>query len=250
MIHDSDFDGIEFKHHESDTIELKQSINNNGFNKYRETLCAFLNTKGGHLIFGIKNDLTIVGVSLQNTQIDKFVCMFDQIISGGLIMCWNVLDPNRVISKISPDSIKTKIIVNSQNKKFIIVTAEPSRYTKYKLTDGSIFYRLNASNYYEKTEQIYKYSDLCLAVKQAEHKVNVINCENIAMFQKILQEKEEEIAKSKVDLEAANNLIMDYQTYLIKPLVNKLDDTLSSKDDQSIVLKVYSYMCGFLFDVS
>jgi predicted HTH transcriptional regulator len=44
---------------EGSEIEYKKSFHINQYAKYRETICAFLNTSGGHIIYGIENDCTI-----------------------------------------------------------------------------------------------------------------------------------------------------------------------------------------------
>lgn len=235
MISDNDFEGSTFRHRESDLIELKEAINLKS-NKYKETICAFLNSnKGGYLIFGIKNNLDIIGLRINDNTIDEFICIIDQIISNGLIMCWNILDHERKITKIAVNTIKTKVVINSRNKKFLIISVSPDVNTKYQLRDGSIFYRLNASNYYDKTEQIYKYSELCNAVKEAEKKVYVINSKNIEWFQKSLKDKDDEINKLKEQL--ANN-----EMYLINPLKSKLNEVMDN-EQQSFI----DYLCSFFF---
>ena len=54
---------------ESETVEFKLSFNKTVI----ETLVAFSNTKGGKVIIGVKNDKTIVGVTISEETVQKWV---------------------------------------------------------------------------------------------------------------------------------------------------------------------------------
>jgi len=49
---------------ESSTIEFKSNFLTENYPAYRKTMCAFLNTNGGHLIFGINDDGIVHGMQL------------------------------------------------------------------------------------------------------------------------------------------------------------------------------------------
>ena len=54
---------------ETETVEFKQSFNKTVI----ETLVAFSNTKGGKVLLGVKNDKTIVGVSITEETVQKWI---------------------------------------------------------------------------------------------------------------------------------------------------------------------------------
>jgi predicted HTH transcriptional regulator len=81
-ITENDFNGLKFSYTENDIFEFKESVVAKSFTKYLETICGFLNTKGGYLIFGIKDNLDLVGLKLPNDSIDQFILRIDNIISG------------------------------------------------------------------------------------------------------------------------------------------------------------------------
>jgi len=62
-----------YPHPESVQLEFKKSYHINQLDKYRETVCAFLNTAGGHIIFGITNDCVIIGNYLNQKEIDSIM---------------------------------------------------------------------------------------------------------------------------------------------------------------------------------
>jgi predicted HTH transcriptional regulator len=236
MLSNQDFDHPKFPHSENDVIELKESINFNHLSKYRETLCAFLNTSGGHLIFGIKDNLDVVGIRIHDKDLDEFICITDQIISDGLIVCCYIDNQDNFV-KISCDALKTKIIVNSKNKRFFVITTNPSPNTEYQLKCGSIFRRLNASNYHVKNEKMYKQSELNGVVKKMEYKLRTLHNQNTTSMKKTLQDKDDEIEKLKTEL-------YNYEQYLVNPLMNKLNDNLS-KDDCHILDTICEYLYDF-----
>lgn len=251
MLSDIDFDDTnkKFPHSESETIELKESINFKLLEKYRETLCGFLNGMGGNLIFGIKNNLDIVGIKTNNNDLDKFICDTDMIVSNGLILCRDITKEDKVMTNISPNSIKVKTLINTSQQKFVIITAtrEPDPNVEYQMKCGKIIRRLNASNYYVKNERFYKEHELNMAVGKLETKLRTLHNENVQIIKKTLQEKDDEIKKLndenerlktqlseikklndenerlKTQLSEANNNVTDYEQYLINPLMDKLN---------------------------
>lgn len=62
------------KNGETDTVEFKTIANEEGIlgNSFWETVCAFLNTKGGNVFIGVEDDKSIIGVKEKNIRIIKF----------------------------------------------------------------------------------------------------------------------------------------------------------------------------------
>lgn len=215
MIDITDFNGDKFKHCESDEVELKESVNIGLFDKYKETICAFLNNNGGHLIFGVKDNLDIVGLR-GNIELDKFICRIDAIISGGLIVCYDEDSNNKNIVNILPDAIKTKIIVNSIGKKFLMIIVKREDGMEYQLNNGKIFHRLNASNYNIKNDKLYTQSQLNESVRVVEKHMR-------QMYKKNIGEKDREIFQLKKELENMRNDMDENEKYLVKPLIEKVN---------------------------
>ena len=177
---DADFNDIAFKYAENDIFEYKENINILTFNKYIETICAFLNTNGGYLIFGIKDNLDLIGITNNQKDIDKFICMIDQIISNSMIL----QTKDNIITNLSSKNIKARLLINNYNKKFIIIKVENDIDTKYQLQSGLMCHRLNASIYYEKNEKIYKQYEIDNITKLLTEKYIKENSKNIEIFKK------------------------------------------------------------------
>ena len=69
---------------ESDTVEFKESFNWSGRAKYARTIAALANHKGGYILFGVKNDGTVVGMkdnsfsTLDQSKITQFLNAYFQ----------------------------------------------------------------------------------------------------------------------------------------------------------------------------
>jgi len=200
-----------FPHIESNKLEFKESFVDKGFDKYLQTICGFLNSGGGNLIFGIKDNLDLIGLNYNNKFIDKILLRIDSIISEKQIIGIDTI--TNLFVPIDLLNIKTKQIVNKFNKNFIIVEVLPKQNIKYQLAGGMIFYRLGASNYFEKNERIYKQSDFESACKNIQQKAEQDNKLNIELFHKAIDEKNIhiEILNKKIeDIENTNIINQEY----------------------------------------
>ncbi len=257
MLSNKDFEGTKFIHPESDKLELKESFVDKAFDKYLQTICGFLNSGGGCLIFGIKDNLDLVGLNLKNKSIDKMILRIDAIIREREIVginidsdidslnidslnidsdidsnIGNIFEPNEFVL-LDSSNIKTRQVITSSNKNFLIIEVIPKSNTKYQIRGGMIFYRLGASNYFEKTEKIYKQKDFENACKQIEQKANIENKSNIKLFQKTLDDKNKQIEElnNKVNkLEETNSV---HQTY-IENIIAKTVPNVVSKQSTNI----------------
>jgi predicted HTH transcriptional regulator len=223
-----DFESPTFKEFENNCFEFKENIHlPQGYSKYLETLCGFLNTRGGYLIFGINDSGALVGIQNDLKEIDRFVCKIDGIVSDGHIMRRN-MDTGEV-SYLSSENIHPTRYRNSSGKIFVVVEAKPSASStfrfKYQLVNGRVFYRLGASNYFEKTERVYKQSDYESQLRNMESNFNQENLNNISLFEKTLQEKEEKLSLLSSELQQTKQLNDVYQTHL-NQAVNVSNDRL------------------------
>ena len=108
---------------ETETVEFKQSFNKTVI----ETLVAFSNTKGGKVLLGVKNDKTIVGVSITEETVQKWINEIKQNtepaiipdvetiqVSGKKIIALNIVE-----FPVKPVSFKDKYykrVLNSNHK--------------------------------------------------------------------------------------------------------------------------------------
>lgn len=139
---------------ESDVLEYKEQLHNYCFHKYLETICAFMNGNGhgGYLIFGIKDNLTMPGLNT-NKSYDNMILKFDSIIHQQLIYGIDEDDNNIAIKN---SNINIQFVTNKQTKMFLVIEiTNMNQRILYQLRDGSIFYRLSASNYFNRKEILY-----------------------------------------------------------------------------------------------
>lgn len=123
------------------SVEFKTSKNRFNKNAF-ETICAFLNRQGGHLLLGIEDDGTVSGVDDDAVQ-----GMLNSIVT-------NANNPQ----KLSPPYYLSPDIVELNNKKVIVVYVPES--SQVHNTAGKIFDRnedgdFDISNQPEQVTQLY-----------------------------------------------------------------------------------------------
>lgn len=146
----------EFPYLEGTCMEYKKSIKDKF--KIEATLCAFLNTEGGHLICGIFDDRKINWLDIKEKEIDYFLAKIDSLTSNRVIRLSNG-DP------LNHDAIKARVVKNKENKYIIILTANriPGNVYTYQ---GNIIYRLNVSNFYSTSVPSYTVAEVSLIKQQ------------------------------------------------------------------------------------
>ncbi len=121
-------------------LEFKRGFNSCPQDKIIATLCALLNSGGGYLVVGVEDGTrTIVGFTADKIM-DFFLLAIDNIYHIGLIKNMNGLP-------LSVNTIKTSIVPAYNDKNVYVITTVPEDGAKYCLKDGSVWYRLAASNY-------------------------------------------------------------------------------------------------------
>lgn len=128
---------------ESSTMEFKEGIVSCPNEKIHATVCGFLNNKGGHLVFGVTDAGQIKGLRGSTKDIDAQLLRLDNMYHLRMITLENG-DP------IPAGTIQTAVVTATSGgveKRIIVVTAKPEAGKRYKLRDGSMWYRLSASNY-------------------------------------------------------------------------------------------------------
>jgi hypothetical protein len=173
------------------------------------------------LIFGVKDNLELIGLNNLNNSInsiDKYILRIDSIISAKQIVGIDI-ETNEFI-EINSLNIKTKQIVNGLNKNFLIIGVTPNPNIKYQLLSGTIYYRLGASNYFEKNEKIYKQSDFESACKNIQQKAEKYNKTNIELFNNTLKEKNKDIDLLNIKINKIEETNLLFQEY-IKNIIEK-----------------------------
>lgn len=244
MISNSDFNGKKFPHTESDKFEFKESISTKSFDKYIQTICGFLNTGGGNLVFGIKDNLNLLGLnSTKQKELDNFILRFDSIINEKQIVglkCVNnqiedIIDGECETNKtdktdkfnteqvicLSSSNIKINQVKSNSGKIFLWIEVIPEPDIKYQLANGMVYHRLGASNYFEKTERIYKQNDFESACKQIQKNAELENKSNIELFQQTLKEKNKHIELLNKKIQQVEETNQTYEKYLANTIKNQ-----------------------------
>jgi len=121
--------------------------------KLHETICALLNSKGGYIVIGVRDDGFISGVDRK--VVDFMSLMVDDIHHRRIIIRNND-------TPLLFHNIKAEPIIFS-NKTLVKIVVQPDEGELYRLKSGDIFIRLSASNYHLST------FDGCLSKSEAEN---------------------------------------------------------------------------------
>jgi len=204
-----DFNDEKFKYSESNWLEFKESINSCPKVKIIETVCAFLNTGGGYIVIGINDKEKLVGIKSKPKDIDLFKLSIDNHISSNSIIYQNdevILEKYLLITDI----------VNKNKLKFILIKVTPQDNHNYKLMNGSIIHRLNASNRKIKSTKLMTESSFLSSIEINQQ--NIIN-----KYNKLVQELNSEIKDLKIKeqnykkkITLLNNSIESYSETFLK----------------------------------
>jgi len=126
-----------YPYSEGTQLEFKKSFHINQHNKYRETICAFLNTNSGIIIYGIDDNCQILGCYLTDKEKDDILLFVDNI--------HNILKTSAG-DNINPDSIKVIFEKIAKNLYIIMIKCYKFDNIKYQFINGDSWIRMNASN--------------------------------------------------------------------------------------------------------
>ncbi len=123
------------------------------------TICGILNSGGGYLVIGVEDETRrIVGIKTDKSM-DNFLLMLDTIYHHNHI---KKLDG----TPIPLDTIKSGNVQAADNKELLVVTINAESNEKYTVKDGSIWYRLAASNFKQtKLPTIYSEKELDVIIQ-------------------------------------------------------------------------------------
>jgi hypothetical protein len=108
--------------------------------KIYATLCGILNSGGGYLVIGVEDETRFIRGIKTDKSMDHFLIALDNIYHHGHI---RGTDGNVVpLGTITSGTVQA-----AEGKELLVVTCTPNAGEKYSVKDGSIWYRLAASNF-------------------------------------------------------------------------------------------------------
>lgn len=161
MISHAEFiETLETKNHmpwlEGRMLEYKVSLKSCAFSKVVETVCAFLNTEGGRMVFGVEDtSLQIKGISNDSKVVDCFINEVDGILQNASIISEVTKKPPR------PQQLLCDRVVCKNGKYVVVITVTTHQEHKEYITKtGAKIFRLNASNYNETSKNHYTQAEV------------------------------------------------------------------------------------------
>lgn len=144
---------------EGTNLEFKIGFNSSMAEKIIATICGILNSGGGYLVIGVEDETRrIVGIK-SDKSMDNFLLMLDTIYHHNHI---KKLDG----TPIPLGTIKSGTVQAANNKEVLVVTINAEPNEKYIIKDGSIWYRLAASNFKQtKLPTIYSEKELDVIIQ-------------------------------------------------------------------------------------
>jgi predicted HTH transcriptional regulator len=135
--------------------------------KVLPTICAFLNSDGGYMIFGIEDTtLKMMGVNITLKEIDNFILsVIDRIYHEMKIIRQDNKQPLNV-HNILQETVRLK-----NGKYILIIKVVPEAGVHYQLHDGLVYHRLNASNMKIRNERIYTELEVDNIVNQYKRRI-------------------------------------------------------------------------------
>jgi len=118
-------------------LEFKKSFHINQHYKYRETICAFLNTQGGIIIYGIDDNCQILGCYLTDKEKDDVLLFVDNL--------HNILKTTAG-NNINSESIKVDFEKIAKNLYIVMIKCYKFDDIKSQFINGDSWIRMNASN--------------------------------------------------------------------------------------------------------
>jgi predicted HTH transcriptional regulator len=184
---------------EGTNLEFKIGFNSSMAEKIIATLCGILNSGGGYLVIGVEDETRrIVGIKTDKSM-DNFLLMLDSIYHHHHL---KKLDG----TPIPLGTIKSGTVQAANNKELLVVTVTSEPGEKYTVKDGSIWYRLAASNFKQTTlPNIYSEKELDVIINKKLAAQSTILYQQFEIEKKQLNQKyqsERDRLKSKFkDLE-------------------------------------------------
>jgi predicted HTH transcriptional regulator len=181
-----------FPHPEGTQLEFKKTFHTNQLEKYRQTICALLNTNGGHIIYGISNDCSITGCNIKQTEIDNILLFVDS-----LYEILKKSDGNH----IEQNTLKVRIDEIAKNIYIIIISCYREGKYIYQFLSGESWTRINASNRKCNLSKLHSIQDIITIKSKLETHFNIKLNHTVIEIANIMNKKnniEQEINKKDI----------------------------------------------------
>jgi predicted HTH transcriptional regulator len=224
---------------EANNLEFKSGFYAAEENKIIATICGILNIGGGYLIIGVEDTKrNIVGIKTDK-HMDKFLLMIDSIYHNNKIKKTDT-------TSIEISTITSNIISCANNKQILVIAMKSELNKTYCINNGSIWYRLLASNYRKTSiERIYSQNEIQDMVeknKQLQSECDKLKIKFMELekdFNNIIgAAKEHEILANKYQQKFNEFESMLYNNILLQKI--ETENVLSSKSKSWL-----DYICCF-----
>jgi predicted HTH transcriptional regulator len=129
---------------EGTNLEFKIGFNSSMSGKIIATICGILNSGGGYLVIGVEDETRrIVGIK-NDKSMDYFLLMLDSIYHHHHI---KKIDG----TPVPLGTVKSGTVQAANDKEVMVITITAEKGEKYSVKDGTVWYRLAASNYKQTT---------------------------------------------------------------------------------------------------
>lgn len=211
---------------ESRTLEFKQTTEV-PFTKLLPTICAFLNVGGGRIVFGVKDDLSIVGIKTTDKRFDTFLLLIDTILHTSLI--------TTIEGKaLHPDSLLVQCVPCWNGCCLVVLTIESEMGKTYQLKDGSRYHRLNASNFFVSGSTLYTETDVSHRVESTKQYIH-------EQYRILMKQLEKQVRSTQTKLAELQRENEETLSLLHSKIIQEKEDVLVKK------FGFLHYMtCGFV----
>lgn len=154
--------GDRFPNPEGQQFEFKETWGACTTSKMHETICSFLNSAGGYLMYGIQDSGKILGIS--RDEADKILLRADDIFHTSKIL--NIVSGKPPPAHTIRGSLQ-RLCTTLNNRPHpterflaILTVTNPDHNQTYRMTNGDIMIRLSASNFRSKSTTLSTFEEL------------------------------------------------------------------------------------------
>jgi len=184
-------------------------------NKLYETICAMLNHAGGHIVIGIQDDLSIIGIKIDK-QLDRFLLSIDNIFHQKTIITSDLkfLDKSQI----------THSVKKLNNKDVLAIKIVRKEGESYQFRNGYRYDRLGASNLKKVVPMFYS-DDTVTQMLNNLKKIHVEESVLLqAQFKKLEKEKEVILDKKESTLKQAKQSLDKVTELLFNKILNEKEN--------------------------